>query len=160
QTGKLRRGQHTGVHQGVARVVHVHRVFAVIAVDGEQRGNVKIGRASCKERAENVDGVVIITYIHRGLARDGLNVDGGFAIVRVELRASSVRAFDGKGVSRRAQADVERFQRAIRNAVAHAQAGELGVRERAGVRHGVARVVHVHDVVAVVAVDGEQRGNV
>ena len=70
-----------------------------------------------------------------------------------------MRALDRKGIDVGTEADVERLDRAVGDAAAHAQTRDRRGRQRAGVRRGIAGVVHVQHVATAdrtVAVDRQQ----
>ena len=175
QAGERRASERAGVGLRVARVVHVQRVDAAVAVDRQQGCDRVDDTAHVRCLAAHIHCVVVVAGVdrrgrrdrpdvdrvgagggvHRRLALDLLERDRIVAAVRVEHGRAGVGALHRERVAAAAEADRESFERAVGDAAPHTQAGERRASERAGVGLRVARVVHVQRVVAAVAVDRE-----
>ena len=149
-------GQQAGVARAVASVVDVQRVAAAIAVDGQQRANGVDVAADPHCVAADDDGVIAGAGRDRRRAADRRHIHRVGAVARGQRRGGARQGReDRNGVATRAERDIQRLDRRIRDACSHRQPGDRRRRDRG--RQVQWRRRHDVQYVAVIATVDRQR---
>ena len=146
QAAEFGRGQVARVGERVARVIHVQRVAAALAVDRQHRSDAVHIAARGRGQAAHVHRVGVAARVHRGGRGDRADVDrvgAGTGVdrrdagdrferdrvataVRIQLRRAGVRAGHRERVVPATEADLQGLERVEDDLASHAEAVDLG----------------------------------